>query len=76
LGSHLCEYCVEKGHEVFCMDNILTGNRENILYLIGHEGFTFIKYDVTEFIYVPGHLDYILHFTSPAIPISPRLKPF
>jgi dTDP-glucose 4,6-dehydratase len=68
LGSHICEYCVEKGHEVICMDNLLTGNMENIFHLIGHERFTFIKYDVTEFIYVPGHLDNILHFASPASP--------
>lgn len=56
------------------MDNLLPGNRENILYLIGHERFTLIKCDVIEFISVPGHLDYILHFTSPVIPISPNAK--
>jgi len=70
LGSHLCDYFVRKGHEVICMDNLLTGNMENISHLIGHECFRFIKYDVTEFIYIQGHLDNILHFASPASPID------
>ena len=68
LGSHLCDYFVEKGHEVICMDNLLTGNVDNISHLIGHERFTFIKYNVTEFIYVQGHLNNILYFASPASP--------
>jgi dTDP-glucose 4,6-dehydratase len=68
LGSHLCEYLVEREHEVICMDNLLTGSVENISHLIGHDSFTFIKYDVTEFIHVRGHLDNILHFASPASP--------
>lgn len=70
LGSHLCEYLIEKAHEVICMDNLLTGNIENISHLMGHERFIFIKYDVTEFIHVRGHLDNILHFASPASPID------
>jgi dTDP-glucose 4,6-dehydratase len=68
LGSHLCDYFVEKGHEVICMDNLLTGNVDNISHLIGHERFAFIKYNVTEFIYVQGHLNNILHFASPSSP--------
>jgi dTDP-glucose 4,6-dehydratase len=68
LGSHLCDSFIEKGHEVICMDNLLTGSMENISHLIGHERFSFIKYDVTEYIYVQGHLDNILHFASPASP--------
>jgi dTDP-glucose 4,6-dehydratase len=68
LGSHLCDYFIQKGHEVICMDNLLTGDMENISHLIGHERFNFIKYDVTEFIYVHGNLDNILHFASPASP--------
>jgi dTDP-glucose 4,6-dehydratase len=68
LGSHLCDYFIEKGHEVICMDNLLTGTTGNISHLIGHERFSFIKYDVTEFIYVGGRLDNILHFASPASP--------
>lgn len=68
LGSHLCDYFVRKGHEVICMDNLLTGNMENISHLIGHERFNFIKYDVTEYVYVQGDLDNILHFASPASP--------
>jgi len=69
LGSHLCEYLLEKGHEVIAMDNLATGNIENIEHLQS-ENFKFIKYDVTEYIYVAGNIDYILHFASPASPID------
>jgi len=68
LGSHLCDYFLQNGHEVICMDNLLTGNMENISQLLGNERFSFIKYDVTEYIYVQGDLDNILHFASPASP--------
>ncbi|MDT8322508.1 MAG: UDP-glucuronic acid decarboxylase family protein [Bacteroidota bacterium] len=70
LGSHLCERLLEEGHEVLCMDNLITGDLANIEQLFGHPGFKFIKYDVTEFVYVEGGLDYILHFASPASPID------
>ncbi|MBW2056890.1 MAG: SDR family oxidoreductase [Deltaproteobacteria bacterium] len=70
LGSHLCDLFIERGHEVICMDNLLTGSAENIAHLIGHERFRFIHYDVTEYIYVEGPLDNILHFASPASPID------
>jgi dTDP-glucose 4,6-dehydratase len=67
LGSHLCEYLLQKGHEVIAMDNLLTGNIANIEHL--HEGrFRFIKHDVTNYLYVSGKIDYILHFASPASP--------
>ncbi len=69
LGSHLCEYLLKKGHEVIAMDNLATGNIENIEHLQS-ENFKFIKYDVTEYIYVAGEIDYILHFASPASPID------
>ena len=69
IGSHLCEYFLEKGHEVVCMDNLLTGRVDNIEH-IRHERFRFIKQDVTEFLYLEGDLDYILHFASPASPID------
>ncbi len=70
LGSHLCERLLQEGHEVICMDNFITGDPDNIAHLIGREGFHFVKHDVTEYIYVAGPLDYILHFASPASPID------
>jgi dTDP-glucose 4,6-dehydratase len=69
LGSHLCDYFIKIGHEVICMDNLIKKeNVDNIAHLMGHERFTFIKYDVTEYLYVDGKLDYILHFASLASP--------
>ncbi len=68
LGSHLCEFLLGEEHEVVVMDNLLTGRAENIAHLIGHKGFTFLNYDVTNFVHVTGDLDYILHFASPASP--------
>ncbi len=68
LGSHLCEFMLEHDHEVVAMDNLLTGRVDNIAHLIGREGFTFLNYDVTNFVHVAGQLDYILHFASPASP--------
>ncbi len=70
LGSHLCDRMLKEGHEVICMDNLLTGNMDNISHLIGNEKFKFIKHDVTEYIHVKGELDNILHFASPASPID------
>jgi dTDP-glucose 4,6-dehydratase len=70
LGSHLCDRLVKEGHQVVCMDNLVTGSPENVAHLIdlGQEQFRFVKYDVTDYIHVPGDLDYILHFASPASP--------
>lgn len=69
LGSHLCDYFLNLGHEVICMDNLIKkGNIDNIAHLLGHERFKFIKYDVTEYLYVEGRLDNILHFASLASP--------
>lgn len=70
LGSHLCEKYLGHGWEVICMDNLLTGNIENISHLIGRDDFQFIKHDVTNYIHVNGELDLILHFASPASPID------
>jgi dTDP-glucose 4,6-dehydratase len=70
LGSHLCDRMIKEGHKVICMDNLLTGNMDNISHLMGNEKFSFIKHDVTEYIYVEGELDNILHFASPASPID------
>lgn len=68
LGSHLCDRLLAEGHEVICMDNFITGSPDNIAHLFGHPRFHFIQHDVTNFIYVEGPLDFILHFASPASP--------
>lgn len=70
IGSHLCEYLLNKGFSVVCMDNLLTGDIRNIEHLFSNPDFTFIKQDVTNYIHVSGKLDYILHFASPASPID------
>lgn len=67
LGSHLCEYLLEQGHEVIAMDNLSTGTVGNIEHLQS-EQFEFVKHDVTEYIYTAGPLDYVMHFASPASP--------
>lgn len=69
IGSHLCDYFLRLGHEVICMDNLLTGDISNIAH-IRNNHFLFIKHDVTNYIYVEGQLDYLLHFASPASPID------
>ena len=70
LGSHLCDRFIEEGHEVICMDNLITGDTANIehLFELGQDRFRFIEYDVTDYIHVNGELDYVLHFASPAAP--------
>ncbi len=70
LGSHLCDRLLFEGMKVVCIDNLLTGNLNNISHLFGNENFSFIKHDITNFIFVPGDVDYILHFASPASPID------
>ncbi|MDA3860346.1 MAG: SDR family oxidoreductase [Melioribacteraceae bacterium] len=70
LGSHLCEKLIENNIKVICIDNLLTGSLDNIEHLFGNDNFKFIKHDVTNFIHVPGKIDYILHFASPASPID------
>jgi len=75
LGSHLCELFLERGHEVIAIDNFITGNPANVQHLIGREGFSFVKYDVTNYIHIDGDLDYVLHFASPASPIDYLEKP-
>ncbi len=75
LGSHLCDRFLAEGHEVIGMDNLLTGNTDNIAHLAGNEHFRFIKYDVTHYIYIEGPLDAVLHFASPASPIDYLMYP-
>ncbi len=70
IGSHLCDYLLARGHEVICMDNLITGSTANIAHLAGYERFLFIKHDVTNYIFVEGPLDAVLHFASPASPID------
>ncbi len=70
LGSHLCEKFLKEGHEVIGLDNFLTGTPENIAHLFGNPNFTFFKYDVTNFIFLKGKLDLILHFACPASPVD------
>ena len=70
LGSHLCERLLAEGHEVIAMDNLITGTTDNIAHLAGHERFSFIHHNVTNYIYLKGDLDAILHFASPASPVD------
>lgn len=70
LGSHLADYLLAQGHSVIAMDNLITGNVANIEHLAGNKNFKFIEHDVTEYIYLPGNIDYIFHFASPASPID------
>jgi len=68
LGSHLCDHLIAQGHQVVGMDNFITGNPANLAHLSGNEHFSFIRHDVSDFIFVPGELDAVMHFASPASP--------
>lgn len=68
LGSHLCDRLIDLGHDVVGIDNFITGNKQNLAHLAGNPSFTFIRHDVSNFIFVPGKLDAIMHFASPASP--------
>ena len=70
LGSHLCHRLIERGDEVVCIDNLITGSVTNIEDLFGQPGFSFVELDVSTFIHVPGDVDAVLHFASPASPID------
>lgn len=70
LGSHLCERLLDEGYEVVCIDNFLTGSAENLAHLVGREGFSIVRSDVSEYIHVSGPVDAVLHFASPASPID------
>jgi dTDP-glucose 4,6-dehydratase len=70
LGSHLCDRLLAEGHTVIAMDNLITGSTDNIAHLAGHGRFQFIHHNVTNYIYVQGPLDAVLHFASPASPID------
>jgi dTDP-glucose 4,6-dehydratase len=70
LGSHLCDSLLERGYDVLCLDNLVTGNTDNIAHLLGNPRFKFINHDVTEYIFVDGAVDAVLHFASPASPVD------
>jgi dTDP-glucose 4,6-dehydratase len=70
LGSHLCDKLLSEDYKVICIDNLSTGNVNNIAHLAGNENFSFVKHDITNYIFIPGRIDYILHFASPASPID------
>ncbi|MFT4662910.1 MAG: dTDP-glucose 4,6-dehydratase, partial [Patiriisocius sp.] len=70
LGSHLCDRFIKDGHHVMGMDNLITGNLANIEHLFANDKFEFYHHDVSKYVHVPGELDYILHFASPASPID------
>lgn len=68
LGSNLCDLLLARGHQVIGMDNFITGSPDNLAHLTGHEGFSFIRHDVSHFIFVPGKIDAVMHLASPASP--------
>lgn len=70
LGSHLCDYLIEKGWDVLCMDSLITGVESNIAHLMPNPRFRTVRQDVTRYIDVPGPVDYVLHFASPASPVD------
>jgi len=70
IGSHLCERFLNEGDEIICVDNLITGNADNIAHLFPNKRFSFIPQDVTNYIYVKGPIDAILHFASPASPVD------
>jgi len=70
IGSHLCDRFLADGHRVVAMDNFLTGSQDNISHLAGNRNFEFIYHDISNFIHVPGKIDAVLHFASPASPID------
>ncbi len=70
IGSHICDYLLEKGHSVVCLDNLLTGTMDNIAHLLDNNKFTYVEHNVTEYISVEGGVDAVLHMASPASPVD------
>jgi dTDP-glucose 4,6-dehydratase len=70
LGSHLCDFLLSKGHEVVCVDNLVTGNIANLKHLRDNESFEFVEHDATGPVLIDGKIDYVLHFASPASPVD------
>ncbi|MGF1599362.1 MAG: UDP-glucuronic acid decarboxylase family protein [Acidimicrobiales bacterium] len=70
LGSHLTDALLDRGDEVVCIDNLCTGRTENIEHLFGHDGFSFVRHDVSNHVWVPGPVDTVMHLASPASPVD------
>ncbi len=70
LGSHLCDRLIGLGYDVVCLDNLLTGNTDNVAHLMGNSRFKFVKHNVVDYVFVEGPVDAVLHFASPASPID------
>ena len=70
LGSHLCDALLDRGDRVVAVDNLITGSTDNIAHLFGREDFTFAHHDVSNYVWVPGEVDAVLHFASPASPVD------
>jgi dTDP-glucose 4,6-dehydratase len=70
IGSHLCNMLIKEGHSIICMDNLITGKKENIQHLLDNPSFKFIEHDVTTYIDIKEHIDYVMHFASPASPVD------
>jgi len=70
LGSHICTALLKAGHRVTCIDNMITGTAGNVEHLVGEAGFRLLTYDVTDYLHVPGRVDYVLNFASPASPVD------
>jgi dTDP-glucose 4,6-dehydratase len=70
LGSHLCDKLLAEGHVVVCLDDLITGDIENIAHMMGNQKFSFVNYDVTNYLFIEGKIDFIFHFASPASPID------
>src|SRR6059036_4250170 len=68
LGSHLCDRLIGMDHQVVCLDNLVTGSMDNLAHLMGHKRFSFVQYNVCDYLYVEGGLDAVMHFASPASP--------
>jgi dTDP-glucose 4,6-dehydratase len=75
LGSNLCDRLLGLGHQVVCLDNLVTGNVDNITHLLGNDRFRFVKHDVTEYLFIDGDVDAVMHFASPASPRDYLDKP-
>jgi len=75
LGSQLCDFLVNEGHSIICVDNLITGNTDNIAHLMGNRNFNFAHYDVTNYIFIEGPIDAMLHFASPSSPIDYQQLP-
>ncbi|NLP04859.1 SDR family oxidoreductase [Candidatus Fermentibacteria bacterium] len=70
IGSHLCDALLAAGHEVIALDNLITGSTDNIAHLAGNPRFRFIRHDVTEYIFIGGRVDFVMHLASPASPVD------